>query len=53
MNIETIKVAQDVIVELGREGAIDVATREIMNAHKIGNNYQLSMWREVRRILKE
>ncbi len=53
MSDETNTVAHDLISKFGIEGAIDAVTKGITDAHSSGDNYQLSMWREVRRILME
>ena len=45
--------AQDLVKELGAEEAIKTASNGISDAHINRDNYQLSMWREVRRILNE
>ena len=53
MNDDPNLIAQDLIEELGAEEAIKTASNGISDAHINRDNYQLSMWREVRRILKD
>jgi len=45
--------AQKLIDELGLKGAIEAAVDGITEAHQDGDNYQLSVWRDIRRILNE
>ena len=45
-------IAQNLINELGLEGAIKCLDEWKAEAHQQGEYYQLSVWREVGRILK-
>jgi hypothetical protein len=53
MNNDPEIIAQDLIKELGLEDAIIAASGGISDAHVNRDNYHLSIWRDVRRILKD
>jgi hypothetical protein len=46
-------IADYLIKEHGLERALEQATEGIATAHERGDNYGLSIWREVRRVLRE
>ena len=47
------KIAEYLIGEHGQESAEQMAFESAMEAQDAGNNYDLSIWREVKRILRE
>ena len=53
MNDDPNQIAKDLIVQHGADGAIDQVRVGISEAHANGDNYRLSVWREVRRILRD
>ncbi len=46
-------IAEYLVQEHGLEGALDRATEGTTAAQEQGDNYGLSVWREVKRILRE
>ena len=46
-------IAEYLVQEHGIDLALERATDEIITAHEKGDNYVLSVWREVSRILRE
>ena len=46
-------IAEHLVQERGLEGALDRATEGTTAAQNQGDNYALSVWREVKRILRE
>lgn len=46
------EIADYLVQEHGREEAIEVAMQGVAKANASGNNYSLSIWREVRSLLK-
>ncbi len=46
-------IANSLIQELGIDGAVQKAMSETATASREGNNFNLSVWREVKRILRE
>ncbi len=46
-------IAEYLVQEHGLERALDRATEGTTAAHEQGDNYGLSVWREVKRILRE
>ena len=46
-------IAQELIREYGLPGAMDEATREGLEAQAAGRLYDLSIWREVKKFLRE
>jgi hypothetical protein len=46
-------IAEHLVEEHGLEGAIAAATDGIADAHGNGSLYDLSIWREVRKILND
>ena len=46
-------IATDLIQEHGPTGAMEEATRQVYEAQSKGRMYDLSIWREVRKILRE
>ncbi len=53
MSDEAREIASRMIQEHGVDGAINEATEEILAAHRDGDFLALSVWREVRRALRE
>jgi hypothetical protein len=46
-------IAQHLIQEFGEDGAAQASIEGVEDAHKNGDNYALSIWREVRGLLRE
>ena len=46
-------IANSLIQELGIDRAVQTAMSETATASREGNNFNLSVWREVKRILRE
>ncbi len=46
------QIADDLIEQHGVDGALDTVREGIATAHAEGDNYRLSVWREVRRALR-
>ena len=53
MNEQSYQVADNLIEQHGIDGALDAVRTEIATAHANGDNYRLSGWREVRRVLQD
>ena len=53
MHDDPHSISEHLVQEHGIELALERATEEITTAHEQGDNYGLSVWREVRRILLE
>ena len=49
MNDNPNQIADDLIQQHGADGALDTVREGIATAHANGDNYRLSVWREVRR----
>ena len=47
------QIAEYLVQEHGFDGALQAAIKGVVTAQKQGDNYNLSVWREVKRILKE
>ena len=52
MNDDPSQIADDLVEQQGVDGALDTVRDGIAAVHAIGDNYRLSVWREVRRALK-
>ena len=46
-------IADTLINELGVEGAKRIAMEAADEMNRLGNNYELSIWRDVKRVLSE
>jgi hypothetical protein len=46
-------IAEYLVQEHGLEGALDRATEGTTAAHERGDNYALSIWRDVKKLLRE
>lgn len=53
MSDDPNQIASDLIEQYGADGALDTVREGIATAHTNGDNYRLSVWREVRRVLRE
>lgn len=53
MNDDPNQIANDLIEQHGADGALDTVQEGIATAHANGDNYRLSVWREVRRVLRD
>ena len=53
MNDDPNQIAHDLIAQHGADGALNSVRDEIASAHADGDNYRLSVWREVRRALRD
>mgnify|MGYP000367821409 FL=1 len=51
MKDDPSQIADHLIEDHGVEGALEMVRDGIELAHDIGDNYRLSVWREVRRVL--
>ena len=47
------QIANDLIEQHGADGALNTVREGIATAHANGDNYRLSVWREVRRALRD
>ena len=47
------QIANDLIEQHGVDGALNTVREGIATAHANGDNYRLSVWREVRRALRD
>jgi|GEM_PF-4721151 len=52
LRFDPIIKASAMLNELGKDAAVAMALENIQKAHDEGENYTLSLWREVRRELK-
>ncbi len=52
MNDDPNQFADDLIEQHGVDGALETVREGIATAHAEGDNYRLSVWREVRRALR-
>lgn len=52
MRHDPAKIASQLVQEHGVDQAIEVATAEIVASNRTGDFYALSVWREVRRLLR-
>lgn len=52
MRHDPARIASELIQESGVDRAIEIATEAISAAHRSGDFYALSVWREVRRLLR-
>ena len=46
------QIATVLVQQHGTDGALELVRREIAAVHAAGDNYRLSIWREVRRALQ-
>ena len=53
MNDDPNQIADNLIEQHGADGALNTVREGITTAHANGDNYRLSVWREVRRILRD
>ena len=53
MREDPYHIVEYLVQELGHEGALKAAIEGVATAQGEGDNYGLSIWREVKRILKE
>jgi hypothetical protein len=53
MHDDPHSISEHLVQEHGIDGAVERATEGISAAHERGDNYGLSVWRDVRRILRE
>ena len=53
MNDNPSQIADHLIEQHGVDGALETVREGISAAHANGDNYRLSVWREVRRILRD
>ena len=47
------QIADNLIEQHGVDGALEMVREGIATAHANGDNYRLSVWRDVRRILQD
>lgn len=52
MRYDPAKIASELIQENGLDQAIEIATEGIVTAQSRGDFYALSIWREIRRLLR-
>jgi hypothetical protein len=52
MKDDPSQIADHLIEDHGVEGALEMVRDGIELAHDIGDNYRLSVWREVRQVLR-
>jgi hypothetical protein len=53
MNDDPSQIANHLIEQHGVDGALETVRAGIEASHANGDNYRLSVWREVRRILRD
>lgn len=53
MHHDATQIASELIQKHGVDQAIEIATTEIIASHRSGDFYALSVWREVRRLLRD
>ncbi len=53
MNDDPSQIADYLAEQQGVDGALDTVRDGIAAVHAIGDNYRLSVWREVRRALRD
>jgi len=53
MSDDPIKIAEYLVEEHGYERALKTAQEGAAAAQDAGDNYELSVWREVKRVLRE
>jgi len=46
-------IAKHLVHEFGHDGAVQAAIEGVDDAHRLGDNYALSVWREVKGLLRE
>ena len=51
MNDDPTEIAANLVAEYGLDGAKQTALDGVMDAQRAGDNYRLSVWRDVRRVL--
>ena len=52
MNDDPTKITASLVAEHGLDGAKQAALDGVMDAQRAGDNYRLSIWRDVRRVLE-
>ena len=52
MNDDPNEITASLVAQHGLEGAKQVALDGVMEAQRAGDNYRLSIWRDVRRLLE-
>ncbi len=53
MKDDPSQIADSLIEQHGVDGALEMVREGIATAHANGDNYRLSVWRDVRRILQD
>ena len=53
MKDDPAEIARSLVQQHGREAAMKEATREGLEAQAVGRLYDLSIWREVKKFLRE
>ncbi len=53
MNDRPNQIAGHLVDQFGLEGAMEAVRNGVTDAHAAGDNYRLSIWREVRRLLRD
>ncbi len=53
MRDDPAEIARSLVQQRGREGAMQEATRQGLEAQADGRLYDLSIWREVKNVLRE
>ena len=53
MASDSREIAERLVQEHGRERAEEIATDSVFEAQQSGSNYDLSIWREVKRVLRD
>lgn len=52
MNDHPSQIAGHLVEQFGMDGALEAVRNGVAEAHAAGDNYRLSVWRDVRRILR-
>lgn len=53
MGNDLYAIADSMVEEHGLDRAIDIAVEETQSAHNADDNYRVSEWREIKRVLRE
>ena len=53
MNDHPSQIAGHLVEQFGMVGALEAVRNGVAEAHAAGDNYRLSVWRDVRRILRD
>ncbi|MEQ8804250.1 MAG: hypothetical protein RLO05_07590 [Rhodospirillales bacterium] len=53
MQYDPKEIAQGLIEEHGLDGALSVAIEGAMDAQRAGDNYVLSVWREIKAVIRK